>query len=128
MNTEFDAFERQLSSLRPSRLPARARQRILHEMAQPVAGHGSVFRLGHRNGLELALAGALCLTLLAGWHWLPRSPHPTSPVNPAAAANGGALSPTLAFLEAKLTTTSIGANTVAVLCSPSVLTNIQNRR
>jgi hypothetical protein len=128
MNTEFDAFERQLSSFRPAHLPAPARQRILREMQRPVTGHYSAVRLGHRAGLELALAGALCLTLLAGWRWLPRSPRAVSRVNQAAVAAGDVRLPSLAFLEAKLTTASIGANTVAVLCSPSVLTNIQNRR
>jgi hypothetical protein len=128
MNTEFDAFEHQLSNLRPARLPATARQRILHEMEEPVAGHDSPFRLGRRTCLDLALAVALCLTMLAAWHWILRSPRPAPHVNQVGVPAGDALLPSLAFLEAKLTTASIGANTVAVLRSPSVLTNIQIRR
>lgn len=126
MNTEFDMLEHQLSHLRPARLPAPTRQRLLCEIEQPLRGHKSMSWLfGHRVGFEVALAGALFLALLVGWHWLPRTPRPVAHVNQTAAATGDALLPSLAFLEARLAAASIGANTVAVLCSPSILTNTQ---
>jgi hypothetical protein len=126
MNTEFDILEQQLSQLRPARLPAPVRHRLLREMEQPLMGHESMsWLLGHRVGFEVALAGALFLALLVGWHWLPRSARPASHLNQTAAVTGDALMPSLAFLEARLAAASIGANTVAVLRSPSILTNTQ---
>ena len=130
MNTEFDALEHQLSSLRPARLPAPARQGILHEMERPVSGHGSTFwPFGHRAGFQVALVGALSFALIAGWQWLSQSPRTASHANQTVLAGSNALLPSLAFLEAKLAaTSSMGINTVAVLRSPSVLTNTQIRR
>ena len=131
MNTEFDALEHQLNSLRPVRLPAPARRGILHEMEQPVSGHGSTFfwPFGHRAGFQVALVGALSLALIAGWQWMAQYPRTASQVNQTALGGSNALLPSLAFLEAKLAaTSSMGINTVAVLRSPSVLTNTQIRR
>ena len=130
MNTEFDALEHQLRSLRPARLPAPIRQDILHEMERPVSGHGpTLWLFGHRAGLQIALAGALSLALVARWHWPPPSPRPSSDVNQTGLADSNALLPSLAFLEAKFVATSqIGVNTVAVLRSPSILTNTEIRR
>ena len=130
MSTPFDALEHQLHSLRPSRLPAPARQRILHEMERQVRGHESVSRLfGHRTGFQVALAGALSLALVVAWHSLPWPPHPASRVNQVALAASNGLLPSLFSWEAKLASASpMGANTVAVLRSPSILTNGQIQR
>jgi len=130
MNKEFDPLEHQLGNLRPVLLPAPARQRILHEMQRPATGHGAIVSLlGHRAGFSVALAGALSLAVVVGLHWLPRSPRPASHVDQPALTASNALLPSLAFLEAKLAVVSpVGANCVAVLRSPSILTNTQIRR
>jgi hypothetical protein len=130
MNKEFDPLEHRLSHLRPAHLPAPARQRILHEMQHPVTGHGViVWLLGHRAGFSAALAGAFSLAVVVGLHSPPRSTHPASHVDQPVFAASNALSPSLAFLEERLTAVSpIGANAVAALCSPSMLTNVQNGR
>jgi hypothetical protein len=128
MNKEFDPLEHQLGNLRPARLPAPARQRILHEMQRPVTGHGATF-LGYRTGFPVALAGALSLAVVVGLHWLPRSTRPASHADQPALTASNALLPSLAFLEAKLAVVSpVGANCVSVLRSPSILTNTQIRR
>jgi hypothetical protein len=121
MSTPFDTLEDQLNQLRPARLPATARQSILHEMQRPVTGHGWAFwQFAHRTGFQVALAGALSLTLLVGWPWLSRSLRPATPNTPA---------PSLAFWETRLAAVCpMGENTVAVLRSPSTLTNLQIRR
>ena len=126
MNTPFDALEQQLHNLRPSRLPAPIRRRIVQELEQPVARHHSMpWSYSHRIGLPVALAGALSLALLAGSEWLPRSPRKAPPEY----AGRNAPIASLAFWESELVATSpIGANKVAVLCSPSMLTNLQLRR
>jgi hypothetical protein len=131
MNTEFDALERQLNNLRPARLPAQARRHILQEMQHPATRHGAKFwQWGHRTGSQVVLAGALSLVAVVGLHWLSMSRRPASThVDQAGLAAGNALSPSLALLEAKLAATPpIGHNTVATLCSPSILTNFQNGR
>jgi len=130
MNMEFDALEHQLSNLRPARLSAPARQRILHEMQRPATRHGATFwPSGHRAGFQVALAGALSLAVVMGLHWLPLSPRPASRVDQPALAVSNALLPSLAFLEANLAVVSpMGVNTVAMLRSPSILTNTQTRR
>ncbi len=130
MSTPFDTLEQELDALRPVRLPATARQSILHEMHRPVAGHGLAFwRFAHRTGFQVALAGALSLTLLVGWHWLSRSLHPADHANPVTVLASSGLGPSLAYWESELAAACpMGENTVAVLRSPSVLTNIQIRR
>jgi hypothetical protein len=130
MSTPFDTLEDQLNALRPARLPATARRSILHEMQRPVTGHGWAFwQFGHRIGFQVALAGALSLTLLVGWQWLSRSLRPVSHANPAKIVASNGLLPSLALWETKLAAACpMGENTVAVLRSPSILTNIQIRR
>jgi len=87
------------------------------------------WQFGHRAGFQVALASALSLALLAGGYWLPRSTRPVSQVNTAAVVASNGLLPSLAFWETKLAAACpIGENTVAVLRSPSTLTNIQIRR
>jgi hypothetical protein len=130
MSTPFDTLEDQLNALRPARLPATARQSILHEMQRPITGNGWVFwQFGHRIGFQVALAGALSLALVVGWYWLPRSSHPVSDANPETTVASNGLLPSLALWETKLAAACpMGENTVAVLRSPSTLTNIQIRR
>jgi hypothetical protein len=130
MSSPFDTLEQQLNSLRPARLPAPARRHILHEMEQPAAGHrSSGAPLSHRIGFQAVLAGALSLALVVGWHWLPRAERPATLGNQMALATGDGLFPSLAFWETRLAaTTPICANNVAVLRSPSMLTNLQIRR
>jgi hypothetical protein len=130
MSTPFDTLEDQLNALRPARLPATARQSILQEMQRPAAGHVSTFwRFLHHTGFQVALAGALSLALLVGWHWLPGSLHSTSSDNPSAVVASNGLLPSLAFWETELAAAEpVGHNTVAVLLSPSTLTNLQIRR
>jgi len=130
MSTPFDTLEHQLNALRPARLSARARQSILHEMHRPVAGHGWAFwQFAHRTGFQVALAGALSLTVLVGWHWLSPSLHRVSQENPATVVASCGLGPSLAYWESELAAACpMGENTVAVLRSPSMLTNIQIRR
>ncbi|MGA2140365.1 MAG: hypothetical protein ABSH14_16025 [Verrucomicrobiia bacterium] len=130
MSTQFDTLERQLNTLRAARLPVTTRQGILHEMERPLAGHRSAFwQFAHRAGFQVALAGAASLALMVGWHRLSWSPRPTSGFDEPSMVSVNALLPSLAFLETQLAAVSpIGANTVAVLRSPSTLTNIQIRR
>jgi hypothetical protein len=130
MSTPFDALEQQLNSLRPARLPAPTRRHILREMEPPAAGHQSMCGLfSHRIGFQVALAGALSLVLVMGWHWLPRTQRPAFHGSQITLGATDGLFPSLAFWETKLAATSpIGANNVAVLCSPSMLTNLQIRR
>jgi len=130
MSTPFDMLEQQLNALRPARLPATSRRSILHEIQRPVTGRGWTFRqYGHRAGFQVALASALSLALVAGCYWLPRSPQPVAQVNTAAVVASNGLLPSLAFWETKLAAACpMGENTVAVLRSPSTLTNIQIRR
>jgi hypothetical protein len=130
MSTPFDRLEDQLNALSPSRLPAAARRSILQEMQRPVIRRGWVFwQFLHRTGFQVALAGALSLALLVGWPWLSRSPHPLSPVKPAVVMASNGLIPSLAYWETELAAASpVGRNTVAVLRSPSILTNLQIRR
>jgi hypothetical protein len=130
MNTPFDTLEHQLNALRPARLPATARRSILQEMQRPATGHGWAFwQFAHRTGFQVALAGVLSLALLVGWPWLFQSVRPVSHDNPAMVAASNGLAPSLAFWETKLAAACpMGENTVAVLRSPSILTNIQIRR
>jgi hypothetical protein len=130
MSTQFDVLEDQLNTLRPSPLPPPTRRRILHEMERPVTGPRSMSWLfGHHAGLQVALAGALSLALVVGWNWLPRSSPAASRADTAALAGSTALLPSLASWETKLAAAyPVGRNTVAVLRSPSILTNIQTRR
>lgn len=130
MSTPLDTLEQQLNTLRPSRLPATARQTILQEMQRPATGHGWTFwQFAHRTGFQVALAGALSLALLVGWPWLSRSLHPVANDNPTMVLASNGLVPSLAFWETELAAASpVGRNTVAVLRSPSILTNIQIRR
>jgi hypothetical protein len=120
MSTPFDTLEHQLHDLRPARLPATAHRSILHEMQRPVTGHGWAFwQFAHRTGFQVALAGALSLTLLLGWPWLSRSLRPATPPNTS----------TVVGWETRLAAVCpMGENTVAVLRSPSTLTNLQIRR
>jgi hypothetical protein len=130
MSTPFDTLEHQLHDLRPARLPATARRSILHEMQRPVTGHGWPFwQFAHRTGFQVALAGALSLTLLVGWPWLSRSLRPATHANSVTVVASSGLVPSLAFWETRLAAVCpMGENTVAVLRSPSILTNLQIRR
>jgi hypothetical protein len=131
VKTQFDALESQLNSLRPSPLPSPSRRRILHEMERPATGAGSMARLfGHHAGFQIALAGALSLALVVGWNWFPRSSQAPSRGDMVALAGSTTLLPSWASWETKLAAACpiMGENTVAVLRSPSVLTNIQIRR
>jgi hypothetical protein len=131
MRTQFDALESQLNSLRPSSLPSPARRRILHEMNRPVTGSRSMlWPFGRHAGFQVALAGALSLALVVGWNWFPRSPRATSRGDTAMLAGGTALLPSWVSWETRLAAACpmMGENTVAVLRSPSILTNIQIRR
>ena len=130
MSAPFDALEHQLSTLRPSRLPAPARRRILREMERPAAKHGPASWLtGPHAGFQVALAGALSLALVVGWHWLPRPSRAVSRATPVTLAASNALLPSLVSWETRLAAvTPIGENCVAVLRSPSILTNIQLQR
>jgi hypothetical protein len=126
MRTQFDVLESQLNNLRPSPLPTATRRRILQEMDRPATGPRSMFWLfGHRAGFQIALAGALSLALVVGWNWLPRSSPATSRSDSAALTGSTAFLPSWASLAAAW---PMGENTVAVLRSPSTLTNIQIRR
>src|SRR5271169_562323 len=130
MKTQFDVLEDQLNSLRPSPLPTSTRRRIFHEMERPATGLRSVVGVfGRHPGFQVALAGALALALVIGWNWSSRrSPSPFLD-DTTALANNATLLPSLASWEIKLAATyPVGRNTVAVLRSPSILTNIQIRR
>jgi hypothetical protein len=130
MKTQFDVLENQLHNLRPSPLPPPMRRRILHEMERPVtAPRTMVWVFGRHAGLQIALAGVLSLALAIGWNWLPRSSQATSGGDTAVLAGGTMLLPSLASWETELAAAyPVGINTVAVLRSPSILTNIQIRR
>ena len=130
MSTPIDTLEQQLNALRAARLPATARQSILHEMQRPVTGHGwALWQFAQRTGFQVALAGALSLTLVVGWQWLSRPLHPVSHANAATVVASSGLGPSLAYWESELAAACTrGENTVAVLRSPSILTNIQIRR
>ncbi|MGD0060869.1 MAG: hypothetical protein ABSD58_15745 [Verrucomicrobiia bacterium] len=131
MKTQFDALENQLNSFRPSPLPTSTRRRIQHEMERPVTGSRSVSWLfGHHAGLQIAMAGALSLALVIGWNWFPRSSPAPSRGDTVALAGSTTLLPSWASWGTKLAAACpmMGENTVAVLRSPSILTNIQIRR
>lgn len=130
MSTPFDTIEDQLNRLRPARLPATTRQGILHEMERPKTGHAAAFwHFAHRGGFQVALAGALSLALVVVGPRLPSRAHPTSSFDEPSMVSENALLPSLAFLETQLAVVSpMGANPVAGLRSPSMLTNIQIRR
>jgi hypothetical protein len=128
MSTPLDTLEEQLKGLRPTRLPSPARQSILNEMQRPTTGHGwSFWQFAHHTSFQVALAGALSLALLVGWPWLSRSLQPISHNSPETIMASNGLLPSLAFWETELAAAS-PVNTVAVLRSPSILTNIQIRR
>jgi hypothetical protein len=130
MSTPFDTLEQQLNALRPARLPATARRTIMQEMQTPATGHARAFwQFAHRTGFQVALAGALSLALLVGSPWLFRSLRPVSHDNSVTIVASNGLVPSLAFWETQLAAACpMGENTVAVLRSPSILTNIQIRR
>jgi hypothetical protein len=130
MKTSFDALENQLNNLRPSPLPTDNRRRILQEMNRPAARQRTMSWLfGHHAGVQIALAGALSLALVIGWNWLPRSPQSPSRGDQVAQADGAALLPSWGSWGTVLAATyPVGINTVAVLHSPSTLTNSQIRR
>ena len=130
MKTQFDVLENQLNSLRPSPLPTTTRRRIVQGMEAPAPGARSMFWLfAHHAGFQVALAGALSLALVVGWNWFPRSSRATLGGDTATLAEGAALLPSLASWETKLAAAyPVEINSVAVLRSPSVLTNIQIRR
>jgi hypothetical protein len=130
MKTQFDVLEDRLNALRPSPLPPSTRRRILRGMERPVTGTRSMFLLfGRHAGLQVALAGALSLALLVGWNWLPRSSQATFRGATASLAGSTTLLPSLASWETELVAAwPMGENTVTVLHSPSILTNIQIRR
>ena len=130
MSTPFDTLEEQLNALRPSRLPATARRSILQEMQRPATGHSRTFwQFAHRTGFQIALAGALSLALLVGWPWLFRSLRPVARDNSVTVVASNGLVPSLAFWESQLAAACpMGENTVAVLRSPSILTNLEIRR
>ena len=130
MKTQLDVLESRLNGLRPTSLPPSTRRRIFSEMEQPAAGSRLMFwRFAHHAGFQVALAGALSLALVVGWNWFPRSSRMTTVRDTAALADSAALLPSLASWETKLAAAyPMGINTVAVLHSPSILTNIQIRR
>ena len=131
MSTEFDALEERLNALRPSPLPAPARRHILHEMEQSTGRGRSAFRaLDHQRhaGIQVAIAAALFAALVMGWNWLPRAARPVSRSHTAELASNATLLPSLATWGATLAAVyPIGENSVDVLRSPSILTNIQIR-
>jgi hypothetical protein len=127
MKTQLDMLEDQLNALRPSPLPSSTRRHILHEMERSATGSRSVSWLfGHHAGLQIAMAGALSLALVVGWSWLSRSSR-TTPVGDTATLADNTL-PSLASWTKLAAACTMGENTVAVLRSPSILTNIQVRR
>jgi hypothetical protein len=130
MSTPFDTLEQQLNALHPSRLPATTRRSIMQKMQQPATGHGWAFwQFAHRTGFQVALAGALSLALLVGWPWLSGSLHQESRKNPATVVASNGLGQSLAYWETELAAASpVGRNTVTMLRSPSMLTNLQIRR
>ncbi|HUJ12085.1 MAG TPA: hypothetical protein VL171_18915 [Verrucomicrobiae bacterium] len=129
MNSEKD-LERQLNEMCPAHLPTSVRRNILNEMDGKLNGHRRTFWWsGHRAGLQVALAGALCVTLIVSSHWLSRTPRPRPQENPTILVTNSALLPSLALLESRFAAASqIGINAVPVPRSATLLTNIQIRR
>jgi len=130
MSAEFDSLEHQLNSLRPAHLPAATRGNILHEMERGRAGHrASSWQFIHRAGFQVALAGALSLTLMVGWQFVSWSPPPGSVFDKPSMVSENTLLPSLAFLEAQLTPVApTSTSTAGGLRSPTILTNLQLRR
>ena len=131
MSTQFDALEDRLNTLRPSPLPAPARRHILHEMKRSTGRGGSIFRVldhQHHVGIQVAVAATLFAALVMGWNWLPHSSRPTRRGPAVELAASAALLPSLANWGTTLASVyPIGENSVAVLRSPSILTNVQIR-
>jgi hypothetical protein len=115
----LDTLEQQLNDLRPARLPAATQRLLLQEMQRPTTRRGWAFwQFAHRTGFQVALASALSLAVLMGWPMLSGSLRTASPVKPP-----------LAYWETELAAACpMGENTVAVLRSPTILTNLQIRR
>ena len=127
MKTQFDVLESRLNGLRPTPLPPSTRRRIFSGMERPAAGSMSMFwRFAHHAGFQVALAGALSLALVVGWNWFPRSSRVTPGGDSAALADNTL--PSMASWTKFAAACTLGENTVAVLHSPSILTNIQIRR
>ena len=78
----------------------------------------------HGAAAPVAIAGVVTLALVVGWNWLPR---PLLPA-PGSQAKEPTASPLVAWKAELAAVCPIGENTVAVLYSPSMLTNIQIRR
>jgi hypothetical protein len=131
MSTEIDAWEDRLNTLRPSPLPAPVRRHILYEMERAPRRGRPIFRaLDHQRHavIQVAIAAALFVALVAGWNWLPRSSRPSHRSHTAELAASAALLPSLATWGTTLAGVyPVGENSVAVLRSPSILTNIQIR-
>jgi len=131
MSTQFDGLENRLSALHPTPLPAPARRHILHEMERSSTGGRSILRVldhQHRAGAQLAVAAALFAALVAGWNWLPRPSHTTRRGHKVELTASAALLPSLPAWGTTLAAVyPIGENSVAVLRSPTILTNIQIR-
>jgi len=131
MSTPFDALEERLNTLRPSPLPATARRHILHEMERSTGRRRSIFRvLDHpcHAGIQVGVAVAVFAALVMGWSWRPRASRPAGRGHTAELAASAALLPSLATWGTTLAAVyPIGENSVAVLRSPSILTNIQIR-
>jgi hypothetical protein len=131
MSTQFDALENRLNALRPTSLPAPARRHILHEMERSSTGVRSIFRVldhQHRAATQLAVAAALFTALVVGWNWLPRlSPATRRGDQVELTASAALLPPLPAWGTTLAAVYPIGENSVAVLRSPTILTNIQIR-
>ena len=131
MSTQFDALENQLNALRPTPLPAPARRHIVHEMERSSTGGGSIFREldhQHRAGTQLAIAAALFTAFVLGWNWLPRPSHTARRGHQVELTASAAWLPSLPAWGTTLAAVyPIGENSVAVLRSPTILTNIQIR-
>ena len=130
MSTHLDSLEQKLSALRPAHLPPAARRRISLGMERRSTEHESISWLfAHHTGFQVALAGALSLALIVGLQWLQRVARPSSPVQQTRLAASAAPLPSLAYWENELAAAyPMSMNTVAVLRSPSMLTNLQIRR
>ncbi|HVM62712.1 MAG TPA: hypothetical protein VMV72_17755 [Verrucomicrobiae bacterium] len=125
MKTQFDALEDRLNALRPSPLPPAARRHILHEMDRSPAKRRSVLgEFWHDAAAPVAIAAVVSLALAAGWNWLPRPPLRTPDDQRPESTTG----PFVAWKVQLAAVCPIGENTVTVLYSPSMLTNIQIRR
>jgi hypothetical protein len=131
MSTQFDALEDQLNSLHPSPLPTPARRHISREMERSRGRGRSIFGAldrQHHAGIQVAIAAALSVALVVGWNWLPRLSRPARRSHTAELAASATLLPSLATWETTLAAVyPMGENSVAVLRSPSILTNIQIR-